>query len=97
MIAAICSPTAMTQRMMISWKQTLVCYLTVTSVRICVCDNGVQVEKQYPELGKHKDVFDQTVSRILSQHKYYRSEKGHGHVVCRRVIYRVVVALMLKS
>lgn len=55
-------------------------------VYVCVSDNGVQVEKQYPELGKHEDVFDQTVSRILSQHKYYRSEKGRGHVVCQRLI-----------
>ena len=55
-------------------------------VYVCVSDNGVQVEKQYPELGKHKDVFDRTVSRILSQHKYYRSEKGRGHVVCQRLI-----------
>ena len=55
-------------------------------VYVCVSDNDVQVEKQYPELGKHEDVFDRIVSRILSQHKYYRSEKGRGHVVCQRHI-----------
>ena len=55
-------------------------------VYVCVSDNDVQDEKQYPELGKHEDVFDRTVSRIFSQHKYYRSEKGRGHVVCQRHI-----------